>query len=58
MSMYHEQKLVDGVWCYRNHPDAKWTRYTLEELSLMYEDLDRRLNVVLAALYRECDGHD
>ena len=56
--MYHVQKLVDGVRCYRNHPYGSWIPYTLDELSRLYQDLDRRLNVALAALDKECARHD
>lgn len=32
--MYHEEKVIDGVLCWRGTPDGKWTQYTAEALTI------------------------
>ena len=34
--MYHEEKVIDGVLCWRGTPDGEWQQYTLEQLTAMY----------------------
>lgn len=31
--MYHEEKIIDGVLCWRGTPDGEWTQYTLQALT-------------------------
>lgn len=31
--MYYEEKVIDGVLCWRGRPDGEWTQYTPEELT-------------------------
>ena len=31
--MFFEERIIDGVLCWRQHPDAVFTPYTIEELS-------------------------
>jgi len=35
--MYYEEKIIDGVLCWRNNPDDEFTPYTAEQLSRKYE---------------------
>jgi hypothetical protein len=35
--MYHEEKMIDGVLCWRGDPDGEFTPYTAEQLSRKYE---------------------
>lgn len=36
--MYYEEKMINGVLCWRGNPDDDFTPYTLEELSRKFED--------------------
>lgn len=31
--MYYEEKIINGVLCYRNDPNREWTPFTIEALS-------------------------
>lgn len=31
--MYYEEKVVDGVLCWRSQPDGEWTVYTAQQLT-------------------------
>ena len=31
--MYHEEKLIDGILCYRHTPKGDWTKFSIESLS-------------------------
>lgn len=37
--MYFEEKLIDGVLCWRNTPHSAFVPYTVKELSLKYLEL-------------------
>lgn len=39
--MYYEEKLIDGVLCYRITPDGDWDQYDLKELSRRYVNLQQ-----------------
>ena len=41
--MYHEEKIIDGVLCYRGLPDGEWEPYTLEALTIALT-AERRLS--------------
>lgn len=32
--MYHEEKVIDGVLCWRGTPDGEWVQYSLESLTI------------------------
>jgi hypothetical protein len=32
--MYHEEKVINGVLCWRGSPDGEWTPYTAEGLTV------------------------
>lgn len=32
--MYHEEKVINGVLCWRGTPDGEWTQYTSEALTI------------------------
>ena len=32
--MYHEEKVINGVLCWRGTPDGKWAPYTLEAMTI------------------------
>lgn len=42
--MYYEEKLIDGILCWRSRPDAEWTPFTLKELSNRVVVAERRAN--------------
>lgn len=31
--MYYEEKIIDGILCYRCKPNGDWTKFTIETLS-------------------------
>ena len=31
--MYHEEKVINGVLCWRSSPNGTWTQYTPEQLT-------------------------
>jgi hypothetical protein len=31
--MYYEEKIIDGILCYRYKPNGDWTKFTIESLS-------------------------
>ena|SRR4030042_6207429 len=43
--MYHEERLINGIMHWRNEPNGEWTAYTLEELSVKYEQLRNRQGI-------------
>lgn len=42
--MYHEEKIIDGVLHHRNHPQAQWKAYTIEQLTNKVEALKFKLS--------------
>lgn len=51
--MFYEEKLIDGILCYRNSPDEEFVAYKLSELSQLYfalqkhcKDLTEKINAV------------
>lgn len=43
--MYHEEKIINGVLCWRNTPEGEWREYTQQQLTQMlsvYRPLSRR----------------
>lgn len=34
--MYYEEKVVNGVLCYRNNPRGEFVQFTLEQLTKKY----------------------
>lgn len=41
--MYFETKIINGVLCWRNVPNAEWTEFTAEELTSEVERFKKRL---------------
>ena len=41
--MYYEEKVIDGVLCWRGSPDGEWSRKTTEQLTQMLIDTKRQL---------------
>ncbi len=35
--MYYEEKVVDGVLCYRGTPDSEWVQFTQQELTSQWQ---------------------
>ena len=33
--MFHEEKIIDGVLCWRGTPDGKWIKKTAKQLTAM-----------------------
>jgi hypothetical protein len=51
--MFYEEKMINGVLCYRNSPNEEFVAYKLSELSQRYfalqkhcEDLTEKINAV------------
>lgn len=40
--MYYEEKIINGVLCWRGGPEDEFQPYTLEELSRRYVSLENR----------------
>jgi hypothetical protein len=48
--MYHEERVIDGVLCWRGTPDGEWTEYTAKELTAMVQGLRQTVFKIEAAL--------
>ncbi len=62
--MYFEEKMIDGVMCFRTTPDGEWRPFDIKELSRRYaaalsddgwKQRCEELEVAAAAMYL---GHD
>lgn len=38
--MYYEEKVIDGVLCFRDMPNGKWRQFTLAELTIKLQDME------------------
>jgi len=45
--MYYEEKIVDGILCYRETPDGEWIPFTVEQLTIAFVALRLKLSLVL-----------
>jgi hypothetical protein len=36
--MFHQEKTIDGILCYRTNPNGDWRPYSQKELSLILKD--------------------
>jgi len=46
--MYHEEKIIDGVLCWRGTPDGEWTQKTAKQLTdMLIEARRRRLHTTI-----------
>ena len=50
--MYYEEKLIDGILCYRCTPNGDWTKFSIETLSKRAYD-DRQKLKALTKCVRE-----
>jgi len=48
--MYHEEKMVDGVWCVQSMPDGPWIPYGLERLSMKYVERLKEIGAMRAQI--------
>lgn len=39
--MYHEEKIINGVLCYRTTPDSEFREYTKEQLTTIFIEMQR-----------------
>ncbi len=39
--MYHEEKVIGGILCYRNSPHGSWREFTAKALTLAFLSLNR-----------------
>lgn len=53
--MYYEEKLIDGVLCYRCSPVGGWTEFSIESLSERAYN-DRQKLKALTLRVRELEG--
>lgn len=42
--MFHEEKVILGVLCWRSTPDGEWREFTAHQLTLRLIELETRLN--------------
>lgn len=38
--MYYEEKIIDGILCWRSGPNDPWTRFSMKDLSQRAKQLD------------------
>lgn len=48
--MYHEERIVDGVLCWRGAPKGEWTPYTQQELTVMLNEVRQTIFQIKSAL--------
>lgn len=53
--MYHEEKVIDGVLCWRGTPDGEWTQYTLQALTSALRSERSRSKDLEASALKACD---
>lgn len=41
--MYKEERVVNGVLCWRGTPNGEWTQYTAEEITARYLEIKGKL---------------
>jgi len=41
--MYYQEKVIDGVLCYKTKPDGDWKMCTLRELTKRLMEFDKTL---------------
>jgi hypothetical protein len=44
--MYYEEKIINGVLCYRHSPNDAWTECSKEELTLMVQNARNKYNLI------------
>lgn len=44
--MYYEEKVIDGVLCWRGSPNGEWIPITIEHLTDQYVQLRREMNIL------------
>jgi hypothetical protein len=54
--MFHEEKLILGVLCWRGTPNGEWTEYTAHQLSRKLAELKKERDAAMAALEAEMQG--
>ena len=55
--MYHEEKVINGVLCWRGTPDGEWQKYTPEALTIaLTSERARNGNPVLRAELEKVAG--
>lgn len=48
--MYYEEKIIDGVLCWRNQPDGEWRAFSATELSGRVRIAEKRYNELIYAV--------
>ncbi len=46
--MYHEEKIIDGVLCWRGLPDGEWKQFTQKQLTDRMVTLREKYEIVCA----------
>lgn len=56
--MYYEEKVINGVLCYRHSPDDAWTEYGKEQLTEMIQNSRNECNLMKEKVnhYRNLHG--
>ncbi len=42
--MYYAEKLIDGKWYWKAHPDSKWIEFTIPGYVNKIADMQREMN--------------
>ena len=50
--MYHEEKVINGVLCWRGTPDGEWAQYTLEAMTVALTSERARAKELEGGLYK------
>lgn len=50
--MFYEEKIINGVLCWRSTPDGKFTPFTMEQLSNRVKDLEAVIRAYTERFHR------
>jgi len=53
--MYHEEKVINGVLCWRGTPDGEWQQYTAEALTIALTSERGRATDFAALASKACE---
>jgi hypothetical protein len=56
--MYHEEKMINGILCWRGTPNGEFIQYTLEQMTAKYtemKELGRDLSNIIYDLKKEVE---
>lgn len=50
--MYYEERLIDGIWCFRHNPTDAFKPMSTTQLNKKIADLNARLSVAENAMFK------